>query len=453
MKTFITLLVILSTQAFASNAPANFPSSQDQHSFVDFDKAHYSIKYDVANQKASVYTTITFTQKEAGLALFDLIPDTIEAKLDGENVTTKVVSSPDNVTKYRAINKSSTAGVHTLEIKNEFTSNLKFEENGVQSAFWMSDLSDRKYLEQYIPSNIEFDQYKMTMDVTFANTTTKQTIYTNGNLTLTSTSTNSASYRIEFPEYFTASSMFFHTATEGRFTENRFDYTSVNGKVFPVTIYSGKSLWSDGTANVRRATEGSKKVLAELEKKLGAWSHENLVVYVAGSGGMEHSGATITSMNALGHEITHSYFARGVMPIDGNAGWMDEAIASWRDAGYKEANKPNFSSTSMAAHSEYRRTTDRKAYTQGANFMAYLNYNLKNQGGLIKFLSMMHTKYTHKNIDTELFRSELETHSGLNFEADFNKYIYGQGKADNSKAVKDNPFHPKLSKQELLDLL
>jgi hypothetical protein len=449
MKSLITLLVIMSAQAFATNAPTNFPSSQDQHSFVDFEKVHYSIKYDVANKKASVFTTITFTQKEAGLALFDLIPNTIEAKLDGETVTTKIVSSPDNATKYRAVLKKSVAGVHTLEIKNNITTNLRFEENGVQSAFWMSDLSDRSYLEQYVPTNIEFDQYKMTMDIAFANTSAKQTIYTNGTVTKKS----ETSYSIDFPEYFTASSMFFHTATQGRFVENRFNYTSVNGNIIPVTIYSGKSMWSDGSANVRRATAESKKVLAELEQKLGAWSHKNLVVYVAGSGGMEHSGATITSMRALGHEIIHSYFARGVMPIDGNAGWMDEAIASWRDGGYKETSKPSFSSTSMAAHSQYRRTTDRKAYTQGANFMAYLNHNLKNQGGLIKFLSMMHTKYTHKNIDTELFRAELESHSGLNFEADFNQYIYGQGKADNSKKFKANPYHPKLTKQELLDLL
>lgn len=451
MKFLITLLVMSSMQIFANTAPANFPSNQNQYAFVDFQKAHYSIKYDVKNRKVSVFTTINFSQKESGKVLFDLVPEIIEAKLDGKAIKTMLISSPGNITKYRSLSRSSIKGTHTLEIKNEFSANVRFDDSGVQSAFWISDLSDRKYLEQYIPSNIEYDQYKITMDITFANTKAKQVIYTNGQVEKKS----ETSYSIDFPAYFTASSLFFHTATEGRFIENRFTYKSISGKELPVTIYSGSSLWGNGSANVRRATSMTQKIMAELEEKLGAWSHENIVIYVAGSGGMEHSGATITSLSALGHELTHSYFARGVMPIDGNAGWMDEAIASWRDKGYKEFSTPNFSSTSMAGHSQYRRTTDRKAYTQGANFMGYLNYNLKNQGGLIKFLKMMHTKYTHKSIDTELFRKELEDHSGLNFEADFNQYIYGKGKKDASdtKTEQPNPYHPRLTKQELLDLL
>jgi hypothetical protein len=85
--------------------------------------------------------------------------------------------------------------------------------------------------------------------------------------------------------------------------------------------------------------------------------------------------------------------------------------------------------------------------------MAYLNHNLKNLGGLETFLSNMYKKYTHKSINTELFRSELETFSGLNFEGDFNQYIYGQGKADTNKESVSNPYHPILSDKQLLELL
>jgi hypothetical protein len=451
MTKLMTLLVILSASAFATTAPNNFPQSSGQtaaqYTFVDFQTANYSIKYDVKNEKVSVTTKIVFKQSEAGIPLFDLVPQASEIKLDGEIVKSKTVQSPDKVTTYKAALKTLTAGTHTLEVKNEIDKNVKFEKEGVQSAFWMSDLNDRRYLEQYVPSNIEFDQYKMTIELSFINTSAKQTIYTNGKIVKQSNNI----YIIEFPEYFTTSSMFFHTATEGRFEEEKYDYTSISGRVFPVTVYSKSSLWGGG--NVPKAVKGSKKVLNELEAKLGAWSHENLVIYIAGQGGMEHSGATITSLSALGHEITHSYFARGVMPIDGNSGWMDEAIASWRDDGYKSNSKPNFNSTKMAAHSEYQRTTDRKAYTQGANFMAYLNYNLKNLGGLEVFLSNMYKKYTHKSINTELFKTELETFSGLNFEGDFNQYIYGEGKIDTSKEIRSNPFHPQLSEKQLLELL
>jgi hypothetical protein len=444
MKFLLTLLVSISSIAMASNSPANFPSNNGQAVFVDFIKANYSIKYDISNDIASAYTVIEFTQTQLGTPIFDLIGDPKSVIINGEETKSQTISSPDNKTKYRTITKVLPAGTHTLEIRNEINENIRFEKGGVQSAFWMSDLKDRKYLEQYLPTNIEFDQYKMDLNLKFIGGSKDQTIYTNGSVT----KVNKSEYNISYPKYFTASSLFFHTATKDRFNEVKYDFKSISGKIIPVTIYS-RSSW-----NLSSAKKGSESVLNELEAKLGAWSHPELIIYVAGQGGMEYSGATITSMSALGHEITHSYFARGVMPVDGNSGWMDEAIASWRDGGYKSAKKPNFSSTSMAAHSQYRRTTDRKAYTEGANFMAYLNNSLENIGGLTSFLKLMYNKYVHTNIDTETFRSELETFSGLNMEKDFNKYIYGQGKESKSKSMrKSNPFHPELSKAQLQELL
>ncbi len=444
MKLLLTLLVTISGIAMASNSPSNFINGSDMAVFVDFTKANYSIKYDIQNDIASAYSKIEFTQSEMGSPIFDIKENIEFISINGEETKIKSIMAPGNATKYKTITKVLPKGTHTLEIKNRIIENLRFEKGGVQSAFWMSDLKDRKYLEQYLPTNIEYDQYKMDINIRFIGGKSKQKIYTNGTVTKVS----NTEFDISYPAYFTASSMFFHTATEGRFKEKKSEYKSINGKIIPITVYS-RSSW-----NISSAMSKSKKILAELEGKLGAWSHPSLVVYVAGQGGMEYCGATITSMSALGHEITHSFFARGVMPIDGNSGWMDEAIASWRDGGYKSTKKPNFNSTSMAAHSQYKRTTDRKAYTEGANFMAYLNHNLANLGGLEKFLSKMYEKYVHTNIHTETFRSELEQFSGLNFEADFNKYIYGKGKGSKKISIaKENPYHPNLTKAQLQDLL
>jgi hypothetical protein len=63
---------------------------------------------------------------------------------------------------------------------------------------------------------------------------------------------------------------------------------------------------------------------------------------------MEYCGATMTDPGALGHELTHSWFARGVMPANGNTGWIDEAVASWRDDGYPRASRaPNRSAVNL----------------------------------------------------------------------------------------------------------
>lgn len=442
MKIILSLLVCFSANIFAANNPDHIATGNSKAVFVDFQTAKYFIQYDIQNEKVFAKSIITFTQEEEGTPIFDLVETANEIRINGKVTKEVKINSPDKVTSYKTISTSLSAGIHTLEIKNEINENIRFEKGGVQSAFWMSDLSDRKYLEQYIPTNIEYDHYQMNFDIQFLGSKKEQIIYSNGSVQ----KLKNNHFKIIFPKYFTTSSVFFHTATEGRFHEVTAKYKSINGKVIPLTVYS-KSSW-----NLRSAKEKALRVLKELEGKLGAFSHPSVTIYIAGQGGMEHCGATITSMSALGHELTHSYFARGVMPMDGNSGWMDEAIASWRDGGYQSTKKPNFNSTAMANHSQYRRTTDRKAYTQGKNFMEYLNYTLTNLGGLEKFLSLMYNKYTHHSIYTETFRKELEKFSGLNFEADFNQYIYAQEKSQKEDIV-ENPFHPNLSKKDLINLL
>jgi hypothetical protein len=444
---WILLSLILATTANAniSKAPQNFKLKNGEKAvFVDFKRVDSEIIYDFKSETVSAITTIEFENFESGSPLFDLVPNVDSATLNSLAVSIKEISDPDNFTSYKMVSKNIAPGIHTLIIKNKFTTMVSFDSDYVNSAFFMSDLSDRSYIEKFIPANIEYDQYLLNLDIKLTNSKKipQHIIYTNG-----VTTSNGNHFKISFPEYFTASSFYFHMTKKGRLPTEKFNYTSISGRIFPVVIYA-KSNWS---------LSGKKKktisILDELEAKLGAWSHPTLTIYIAGQGGMEYSGATITSSSALGHELTHSYFARGVMPVDGNSGWMDEAIASWRDKGYKETKKPSFSSTSMSAHSQYRRSTDRKAYSQGANFMAYLNHELKAVGGLITFLKDMHTKYTHSNITTLTFKKELESFSGRDFTKDFNQYIFGKKNIIDTKHLSENPYHPKLTEKQLYELL
>src|SRR5690606_31939202 len=109
------------------------------------------------------------------------------------------------------------------------------------------------------------------------------------------------------------------------------EFQSLDGRSLPVTVYM-KKIWSYFSAPsvyLDRAIE----VLTELESDYGAFPHSGMLIYAspAFQGGMEYAGATITNFKALAHEITHSYFGRGLMPANGNAAWIDEALASWRD--------------------------------------------------------------------------------------------------------------------------
>lgn len=447
MKQFILglIMAIFAFQAYANiqNAPKNFNHNNQNIIFVDIQSIESKIKYDINQRKAYASSYIVFEQFQTGYPIIDLVPNSKNIVINGQTANMREINSPHNETKYKVISKVLQPGIHKLYLENAIDKNISFTRSEVKSAFWTTDLSDRSFIEQYLPSNLEYDQYKLTLNIdVHGKNISEHEIFHNGK----TLSSQKNSFKVEFPSYYNASSFYFHITKKNRFPRIQFHYTSINGKEIPVTIYS-RSSWS-----LSSAKKETLRVLKELENKLGAWSHPSFTAYIAGSGGMEYAGATITSMSALGHEITHSFFARSVMPMNGNSGWIDEAIASWRDGGYKTTSSPNFSSTSMAAHSEYRRKTDRKAYREGANFMAYLNQELVNQGGLIKFLELIYQNYKHTTIDTEIFKKELEQYTGTNFDHDFSKYIYGK-KNKNTISLDENPYHPKLTEKQLLELL
>lgn len=449
MKYSLLLTTLLSSAAFANLhlAPPDFESTSGRAVFVDFKKAQYDITYDVRwKKKPSVKTTIEFVQEKAGMPIFDLIPEPLNAKIDGAPVSITETLAPDG-SKLRQVLSTLPPGKHVLELENTFSKNVaySFMRRRVSSAFWIRDLRYRMFLEQYVPSNFEFDQYQMTMNVTFAGTSkADQDIYANGEVVQTSPN----SYRITYPEYYTVSCPYFHTTGKGKKKRIDFTYRSVDGRDIPVTVYT--SWWSRPVKFKNEA----EKIFKELENDYGPWAHNQLIAYETfpGTGGMEHAGATQTSLAALDHEMLHSYFAKGVMPANGNTGWIDEAIASWRDKGYQRKPLPNFGGSNLGSQSAYKRNTDDRAYALGAEFMAYLDYKLQDVGGLKAFLRGYFEVYKHTVITQEHFKNNLEFFSGLDLTHDFETYIWGEN-SRTEQSFTGSDAHKPLTDRDLKSIL
>lgn len=443
MKYILILLFLVVSNANASTlkAPPQFELKNRTAVFVDILSINSKIKYDLNKEAASAVSTIKFKQSSVGNPVFDLIPGPTSVMLNGESLSLNTESLPNNTSTVRVLGKTLTPGEYELTISNPFSTNTRFGRSNVKSAFWMSDLSDRRYLEQYLPVNLEFDQYKMNFEVEIIGADDEHVIRTNGDVL------NLAKnhFSISYPEYFTASSIFYHVMPVNAFNEESFNFKSIDGREIPVVVYSSSS--------VSRYVSRTKSTLTELEADYGPFPHNKVVIYGAGSGGMEYCGATITSLSALGHELTHSYFARGIMPARGNAGWVDEAVASWRDGGYRQYSTRSLSSSQMAGHSVYKRTTDRNAYSKGARFMGYLDKKFTSKGGLKVFLKKFKDERLFKPFLTKDFQGDLESHFGEELSQEFSKYIYGNNKSDDFSPVVENPFHPKLSEKELFNLL
>ncbi|MFL5785907.1 MAG: hypothetical protein ACJ76H_14915 [Bacteriovoracaceae bacterium] len=446
MKKLLPLALLLSTSAFANFhlAPPDFETKGGMATFVDIQKAEYNITFDVEESMATVKSRIVFNNRVKGLPIFDLIPSPTKVKLDGVSVKTPERKDPFG-SKMRVVDFETPVGTHVLEMENRITRNVSFPQNleTVRAAFWIRDLKDRMFLEQYIPSNYEFDQYQMTFNVEIKGSRKlNYDFFVNGEITQTSPST----WKIVYPEYFTVSALYFHMAPKSSYRVLKEEYTSVSGRKFTITTYSDY-IWKTS-----KFMKYAKEVMAELEADYGPWAHPSLVAYqTMPGGGMEHSGAAQTSLGALDHEMLHSYFAKGVMPGRGDDGWIDEAIASWRDYGYQRLPSVSFDHSNLGNHSPYKRNTDDRCYELGRAFMAYLDYRLQDMGGLKAFLRGYFAAYKHTIWTTQHFKNNLEFFSGLNFDDEFNRYILSNDEGDSHAGP--NPFHQPHTEKELHDML
>lgn len=405
-------------------APPSFETLGKKVVPVDFKNQTLDLVFDVSQKRAKAVSVIDFVVREQGRPMFDMrsIPTSItldQSPLPQEAFVT--VSAPDNVTKFVMLDKEvSPSSSHRMEIRYDILpEHVTFTEDGASIGFFMSDVgSDRDFLEQYAPANLEFDAFPMQVQLKVLGSG-EHKLFTNGK----AIETQRNSWKIQFPNYYTSSSFYLHLTQKSLVVAEE-TFQGIQ-KLIPITVYAkNESLTS-------QAMSKAKAVLKELEADYGTFAHEKVVIYVTSEdGGMEYCGATTTSLNALGHELTHSYFARGVMPANGNSGWIDEAIATWRDNDYPTATEsPTRPPVNLGGFSAYRRTTPWEAYEEGAQLMSEFDYLFQNnhREGLKPVLQHLFSAKQHQVITTDFFSQFLETLVEIDLKSIFQKYVYGKG--------------------------
>lgn len=450
MLKLIWIVSLLCSMALANfeHAPQNFNQDGKTFVFVDMQSADYDITYDISEKQTSAVSKIVFHTTAEGYPLFDLIPNAQKIFLGKQQVQVLEVSLPDGG-KMKALNLQLAPGTYTFEVHSQIEENVSYStwfSKEVRAAFWMSDLSDRRYLEQYLPTNLEFDQIPMHLTVSIQGADKEHIVKSNGVIEKKGFN----QFSISYPDFYATSSIFFHIYPKGAFEEKAFMVESIDGRQISFQLYSKSS------STLNTIAQQAPKIFRELEKDYGPWPHPHLIVYGAGSGGMEYVGATITSVYALGHEMHHSYFARGIIPARGNDGWIDEALASWRDESYRQSSLGDLSITRMSGHSPYRRTTDRAAYSDGERIIGHLDQRFQSKGGMIAFLKDFASKNMYQINTTQFFQKSLEDYFSTDLKSFFDRYIYGKKgvvSKHSHEEREDNPYHPHLSKKQLFDLL
>ena len=435
--------------ASLEHAPRSFKHNNKKAVFIDFQNAQYNITYDTKNNQAWSESVIKFYMPEVGYPLFDSVTPPSHLKLNQTNTSQILIRTPGEASWMRMVQTKTIIGYHTLTLRTQIKKGTFFQTNQkdwgrVSSGFFIRDLKDRMFLEKYLPTNYEYDQYKMDFDIKVIGTKRWHSLFSNGDITKISEN----HYKVSMPKWYTASSVYFHLVPINKFVRWYLTYPSIDGRNIPVTIYSNYRFYN------YYVKKKAWKVLKELENDYGPYPHDKLTIYGTGiKGGMEHAGATETSIVSLGHELQHMYFAKCIHPADGNTGWLDEAIASWRDKGHQSSELPFYKSINLAAHNSYNRKTDSNSYKYGRSFMAYINHQLIEAGhpGLKDFLRVYFEKRKYTSITTEDFKSDLEEYAQMSFGEDFHQYIYGgMGTKENiSLQAEENPHHPEITEEEL----
>jgi hypothetical protein len=307
----------------------------------------------------------------------------------------------------------------------------------------MADISRGNFFERYGPSNYEADQFQLQLKLSIHGDQKPHRLFSNGKVRVNGTS----EWVIDFPRYFNGSSLYVHL-TQSPLEIRETSYTGLTHTI-PIVIYSKTAELAD------QALSKILPLFQELESTYGPYLHPSFTAYIYGKGGMEYAGATISGVGALGHELTHSWFARGVMPSDGRSGWIDEGIASWRDYGYLRGDTTlSRPGTNLAKYSIYSIFTPPNVYVDGRALMGDLDAMFAtSHSGLRPVLKAFFAQWKSQVISTEIFQEFLQTSTGISLAEVFKRYVYGEPRTGEPGPSPDRGLHPSpLTEEQILEI-
>lgn len=416
-----TIWLALSASAFAGGtytspdlklAPPPFGPS---NSYVPVDISTVYVNYQFGNGRTAE-ATVTFKQGQDGKPFFDLVPDATELTVNGEKLDAslfKAVKTPSGKTTLRVIDKTLKAGKeHVVKIKYQMMHSAKISDAGVNIGFFMADNAGRLFFEKYGPANLQYDAIQFIFEVKVSGSQ-PHLIFENGKQEKLGTN----HWKVTYPPTYNSAALFFHLVPQSDVKVKNATFKGVDQEI-PVTVYSKDQ-------DIGKIMDKTLKKLAEMEGHFGASPHPKYVIYAVKAGGMEHAGATISNDYALHHELTHSWFARSVMPADGNSAWIDEGVAVWQDNKYSTgAWPPATKPQNLGKISPYYRGTPSRANYEGRMFIAGLHGLLKDKGGMFAGLKALHDKFKMQRITNQMFQDFLTEYTGQDMGPSFKKYIY-----------------------------
>lgn len=348
---------------------------------IDIQSISASLTFDGATSTGAGDATLAFTMApQAGNPIFDLRQTITAAWLDGAPIPTSSLAHHNfgggTQADLRVIESVLAANSsHTLRVTYALGSPQASTAGSYLPAmtwaggprlafnFGFTDLGAGRYLEAWVPANLLFDQFTLTLQLRIVGTGVPHSIITNG--TVTNLGPNH--WSVVFPNRFTAHSPLLELrATDTLQLATDTTTLPVSGKT--ITIEAWKLITN--AVNLGAQIASLKTWLAANETENGVYLHGNKFVAFLNVGGMEYDGGTTTGAGSLRHEAFHSWWGRGIRPASQPDGWWDEAWTVYHDEGANGTTPIDFTDppVDLCPRNPWIRVTNPRAYSDGERF-------------------------------------------------------------------------------------
>jgi hypothetical protein len=375
---------------------------------------------------------------ENGNPVFDLRQEIQEVALDDRSMTPAQVRHHDfgggTGAELRILEAELPAGSeHSLRLRYPLViplspqadSAIVWDSSGsrIYWDFWFSDLWPGRYLEMWLPANLIYDQFGVSLEVEVAGSTIAHRLVTNGQVTELGTN----HWRVEFPKHFTALSPMLLLAAQDRLKvrESRVALPDMPDELRLEVIGPVAS------TDLEWVEQLIQQYLATNIAQVGPYSHGNrftAYIWENRKRSMEYNGAVTSNIKELKHEVFHSWYGRGIRPASQNDGWIDEAWDNYNTRAGALPERPFDLSdplVTLCSANPFNRVTPREAYSYGERFFA----GLAAAFGREKLRAAMNAFYREnlgQRVTTQQLEAFLIDRSGKSELADyFKRFVYG----------------------------
>lgn len=305
--------------------------------------------------------------------------------------------------------------------------------------FGFTDLGPGRYLESWVPANLIFDQFDLTLELRVLNTALAHTPITNGIVSALGTN----HWSIAFPPSSTALSPLLELRASDTVT------SQTGSVVLPISgVTVALEAWrlvTGATDLAARLTDMANFLVAN-EASTGPYAHGGRFMAFFHQGGMEYDGGTTTAASSLRHETFHSWWGRGLKPASQADGWWDEAWTVYNDAGASGSVPFDFGSAvvELSSRNPWVRLTPGASYSSGRRFFEGAGA-LMGVSNLRAGMSTFYQSHRARPATTPDLEAHLVSRSADPSLVDgFHRFVYGF--ADPSPApdlwIKDDPGDP-----------